>query len=235
VSTGPFDPPAEVRITGTQVQLQQLPSVSGLFVDDHGQRLLDDDRGIVYGAVISDAVIAAIQALGLTVEVLATSQQVTARRQKIADQQGDAVTVQGDVLVAFHTSTVDPVPEDFTLTITPSNGPPIGFEKTDGTDEGDGLLSFTLTDPPRGVTYNATVTLAVGGPEVSVFEGFELHQLLLELVQPDRRPSIPPLFDPLAFATDPTPDPDGGSALPEPLEIEDDRQAAFDEAGDTQF
>jgi hypothetical protein len=231
MSTGDFDPPAEVRITGTREQLQELPSVVGLILDDHGQRLLDDDRGSVVGAVLSDAVITAIRALGLQVDVLATSEQVIARQEQIAAEQGDAVTVTGDVLVAFHPPEVDPVPDDFTLTLTPSTGTPIGFEKGDATDEGDGLLSFTLTDPPRGVTYAAHATLEVGGEEIVVFEGFELHQLLLELVQPDRKPTIPPIVDPLAFATDPTPDPDGDSLLEDQMDAEADRQADFDEAG----
>jgi len=231
VSIGPFDPPAEVRIKGTPEQLQQLPSVDGLFLEHHGQRLLDDGTGIVYGQVLSDDVVTAIRALGLTVEVMLTSEEVTARRQQIADQQGDAVTVAGAVLLSFHNPAVDTVPDDFTLTLTPSSGAPMGFEKRDATDEGDGLLSFTVTDPPRGVTYAARATLDTGSQEQVVFDGFELHQLLLELVQPDRQTSIPGIFDPLAFVTDATADPAGNSVLEDQIEVEDGNKADFDAAG----
>jgi hypothetical protein len=220
-----FDPPAFVRVSGTIDRMEELPSVDGFILDDHGQSVLEDDLGEVTGYVISDDVITAIRALNLEVEVLLTSEEVDAEAAEIAAEQGGDVTVPGDVFIALVPPTSEPVPDDFNLTLTPSTGTPQVFEKGDATDLGDGLLSFKVTDPQPGVLYSATVTLEAGGPAVTLFEGFELHALLLEQVQPDRPATPPPFEDPFVFVTD-TEDPDADSE-PE-LEVDDDIAAYWE-------
>ena len=216
-----FDPPAFVMVTGTLDRMQQLPSVDGFGLQDHGQTLLEDGRGAAFGSVTSDDVIAAIQALNLDVEVLLTSEAAAAQADEIAAEQGGDVTVPGDVFIALAPPAGDPVPDDFTLTLTPSSGPPQVFEKGDATDRGDGLLSFTVTDPQPDVLYAATVILAVGGLAVTLFEGFDLHSLLLELVEPDRPADLPPFEDPFEFETE-TEDPDADSDPDQDVDAEID-------------
>ena len=199
--------------------MQELPSVEGVILQDHAETELEDGRFAVVCYVPSDDVIAEIRALTLQLDVLLTSEQVAARAAQISAEQGGNVTVPGDVFIALVPPTVEPVPDDFNLTLTPSTGTPQVFEKGDATDRGDELLSFEVTDPQPGVLYSATVTLEAGGPAVTLFEAFELHALLLEQVQPDCPATPPPFEDPFVFVTD-TENPDADSE-PE-LEVDDD-------------
>src|SRR5688572_594630 len=112
--------------------MQALPSVEGFILQDHGQTVLEDGRGSVFGYVTSDEAIAEISALNLEVEVLLTSAQVAAQAAEISAEQG-GVTVPGDVFIALVPPTVEPVPDDFNLTLTPSTGAPLVFENGDAT------------------------------------------------------------------------------------------------------
>jgi hypothetical protein len=219
--------PSLIRVTGTLGQLAQLGTIAGFNPEVHGQARLDDGRATLFARAASDATIAAIRAVGADVEILLTSDQLRAQLERISGAQGGGVTVAGDVFVAFHAPLSDPVPDDFTLTLTPSAGTPLTFEKGDAADRGDGLLSFRVTNPALGVAYAARATLSVGDPEVVVFDGFELHALLLETLQPDRPAQPPAIFDPLALETPPTPDPDGSSEPDVPLELEEGQLADF--------
>ncbi|HEX3594791.1 MAG TPA: hypothetical protein VHU80_06815 [Polyangiaceae bacterium] len=131
-----------------------------------------------------------------------------------------------DVFVGLHPPLADEIPSSASVTFTPSTGAAVTVPLCDGVDLGDGLLYFRIQKPKPGVLYAAQVDLGDGSELPPLFEGVELHQLV---VSPDAASLALPALgsDGLVFASAPPEVVDDDAVEGGPLETTDEQLAEF--------